>query len=76
MLNRRINSWRASIACAWIHSAEDFFPALTIHCCELAHQLVARLPFCVFGSANAEREQRGDDPNGNVGRGNKKHEKR
>ena len=35
--------------------------------------LVARFPFCIFAGANAEREQRRDDPNGNVGRGNEKH---
>jgi hypothetical protein len=39
----------------WIHPAEYFFPTFTIHCCELAHQLVARFPFCVFARANAER---------------------
>ena len=60
----------------WIHPAEYFFPPLTIHCCEFAHELVARFPFCVFAGANAEREQRGDDPNGNVGRGNEKHKRK
>ena len=59
----------------WIHPAEHFFPTLTIHRCKLAHQLIARLPFCVFAEANAEREQRGDDPDGNVCRGDEKHGK-
>ena len=58
------------------HPAEHFFPPLTIHCCEFAHELVACFPFCVFARANAQREQRGGDPNGNVGRGNEKHGKR
>ena len=59
----------------WIHPAEQFFPALPIHCCEFAHELVARFPFRVFARANAEREQAGDDPNRNVGRGDEKHRK-
>ena len=59
-----------------IHSTEDFFPPLTIHCCEFAHEPVARFPFCVFAGANTQREQHGDDPNGNVGRGNEKHKRR
>jgi hypothetical protein len=60
----------------WIQPAEHFFPPLTIHCREFAHELVARFPFCIFAGANAEREQRGDDPNGNVCRGNEKHKRR
>ena len=39
----------------WIHPAEHLFPTLTIHCCEFAHELVARFPFCVFARANADR---------------------
>ena len=58
-----------------IHPAEHFFPTLTIHCCEFAHELVARFPFCVFGRADAEREKPGDDPHGNVSRGDEKHKK-
>ena len=57
----------------WIHPTEHFFPTLTIHCCEFAHEPVARFPFCVFARANAEREQHGHDPNRNVCRGDKKH---
>jgi hypothetical protein len=60
----------------WIHSAEHLFPAFAIHCCEFAHEPVARFPFCVFAKANAQRQQRGDDPNSNVSRGNEKHGKR
>ena len=60
----------------WIHPAEYFFPAFAIHSCEFAHELIARFPFCVLARANAEREQRGDDPNGNVGRGDEKHKRR
>src|SRR5205823_10137457 len=60
----------------WIHPTEHFFPTLTIHCCEFAHEPVARFPFCVFAHANAEREQHGHDPNRNVCRGDKKHKKR
>ena len=59
-----------------IHPAEYFFPAFAIHCCKVAHQPVARFPFCVFAGANTQREQGGDDPNGNVGRGNEKHKRR
>jgi hypothetical protein len=57
----------------WIHPTEHFFPTLTIHCCEFAHEPVARFPFCVFARANAEREQHGHDPNRNVCPGDKKH---
>ena len=57
----------------WIHPTENFFPTLTIHCCEFAHEPVARFPFCVFARANAEREQQGHDPNRNVCPGDKKH---
>src|SRR4029453_19567665 len=60
----------------WIHPAKHLFAAFTVHCCELAHELVARFPFCVFACANAECEKRGDDPNGNVGRGDEKHKRR
>src|SRR5436190_16511364 len=60
----------------WIHPAEHLFPTLTIHCCEFAHELVARFPFCVFARANAEREQRGHDPNRDVCRGDEKHKQR
>src|ERR1043166_4782118 len=59
----------------WIHPAEHFVPTLTIHCREFTHELVARFPFCVSAEANAEREKPGDDPNGNVGRGDEKHRK-
>jgi hypothetical protein len=57
----------------WIHSTEHFFPTFPIHCRKFAHELVARFPFREFGRANADREQPGDDPNGNVGRGDEKH---
>src|SRR5215510_12755264 len=60
----------------WIHPTEHFFPAFTIHPCELAHELVARFPFRVFARADAEREQRRDNPNSNVGRCDEKHNKR
>src|SRR5215472_15361340 len=60
----------------WIHPTEHFFPSLTIHCCKFAHELVARFPFCVFARSDAEREQRRDNPNSNVGRGDEKHNKR
>ena len=60
----------------WIHPTEHFFPAFTIHRCEFAHELVARFPFRVFARADSEREQRGDNPNCNVGRGYEKHNKR
>ena len=56
-----------------IHPAKNFFPALTIHCCEFAHELVARFPFRVFARANAECEQPGHDPNGNISRSDEKH---
>ena len=60
----------------WIHPTEHFFPAFTIHRCEFEHELVARFPFRVFARADAEREQRGDNPNGNVGCGDEKHNER
>src|SRR4026209_2193451 len=28
-----------------IHPAQHFFPPFSIHCCELAHELVSRFPF-------------------------------
>src|SRR5215471_15837747 len=61
---------------SWIHPTEHFFSAFTIHRCEFAHELVARFPFRIFARANAEREQRRDNPNGNVGCGDEKHNKR
>src|SRR6266487_6965383 len=60
----------------WIHPTEHFFPAFTIHPCEFAHELVARFPFRVFARADAEREQRRNNPNSNVGCGDEKHNKR
>ena len=60
----------------WIHPAEQFFPTLTIHCCEFANQLIARFPFCVFARADAEREQGGHDPNGDVSGGDEQHKSR
>ena len=57
----------------WIHSTEHLFPTFPIHCCEFAHELVPRLPFRVFGRANAEREQHRDNPDRNVGRSDKEH---
>jgi hypothetical protein len=41
-----------------IHAAEDLLTAFRVHGCQLAHQFVARLPFCVFAPANAGREKR------------------
>ena len=60
----------------WIHPAEQFFPTLTVHRRELAHELVACFPFCIFAETNAKREQGGDDPDRNVCRGDQKHESR
>lgn len=57
----------------WIHSAKNLFAAFAIHCCEFAHELIARFPFCVFAKADAEREERGGDPNGNISPGDEKH---
>ena len=57
----------------WIHSAEHFFPTLTIHCRKFAHPLIARFPFCVFARADAECEQRRCNPNGNVSCGDEEH---
>ena len=58
------------------HPAEHFFPTFTIHCCEFAHQLIARFPFCVLAQANAQREQRGYDPNSNVSGGDEEHKRK
>ena len=60
----------------WIHSAKHLFTTLTIHSCEFAHQLIARFPFCVLAQANAEREQRGYDPNSNVSGGDEEHKRK
>jgi hypothetical protein len=56
-----------------MHPAEHFLPALAIHCCEFAHELVPSFPFRIFSRADAEREQRGDDPHRNVCCGHEKH---
>ncbi len=56
-----------------IHPAKHFFPTFPIHCCEFAHELVARFPFCVFGRANPKRQKRGDDPDRNVCRSDQEH---
>ena len=51
------------------HATEQFFPAFWVHGCQFAHQFVTRFPFRVFAPANAEREQSGDGPNGNISSG-------
>ena len=56
-----------------IHPAEHLFPAIPIHRCEFAHELVPSFPLCVFTPANAEREQSRQDPNRNVRRSDQKH---
>ena len=60
----------------WVHPAEHFFPSISIHCCKLAHQLVARFPSCVFGRANPKGKERRQDPDGNICRRDQKHKKR
>ena len=50
----------------WIHSAENFFTALVIHGCQVAHQLVACSPFRILAQTDADRQKRGDDPNGDI----------
>ena len=55
-----------------VHATEHFFAAFRIHRRQFAHQLVAALPFRILSRANADRQKRRDDPNGNICR---RHEK-
>jgi hypothetical protein len=55
-----------------IHSTKHLLAAFRVHRGEFAHQFVACFPFGVFARANANREKRGDDPNGNVCRGHER----
>jgi hypothetical protein len=50
----------------WIHAAENFFTALVIHGCQVAHQFVARSPFRILAQTDADRQKRGDDPNRDI----------
>src|SRR5438552_18907886 len=50
----------------WIHPTEHFFPTLTIHCCEFAHDTVVRYPFCVFACSHADRDTHGTELTLNV----------
>lgn len=50
----------------WIHAAENFFPALPIHGCQVAHQFVARSPFRILAQTDTDRQKRGDDPNSDI----------
>ena len=52
-----------------VHATEHLFPPFRIHGCQFTHQLIVRLPFRILARANADRQKRGDDPNGNVRRG-------
>ena len=54
------------------HTAKNFFTALRIHGYQVAHELVARFPFCILAKANTDRQKRRDDPNGDICR---RHEK-
>jgi hypothetical protein len=55
-----------------IHAAENFFTALRIHGCQVAHQFVARSPFRILAQTDADRQKRGDDPNSDVCRGHER----
>jgi len=50
----------------WIHAVENFFTALVIHGCQVAHQFVARSPFRILAQTDADRQKRGDDPNRDI----------
>jgi hypothetical protein len=56
----------------WIHAAENFFTALLIHGCQVAHEFVARSPFRILAQTDADRQKRGDDPNSDVCRGHER----
>jgi hypothetical protein len=49
-----------------IHAAENFFTALLIHGCQVAHQFVARSPFRILAQTDADRQKCGDDPNSDI----------
>ena len=55
-----------------VHATEHFFPPFRIHGCQFAHHLIARLPFRILARANADRQKRGDDPDGDICRSHKK----
>jgi hypothetical protein len=50
----------------WIHAAENFFTALLIHGCQVAHEFVARSPFRILAQTDADRQKRGYDPNSDI----------
>ena len=52
-----------------IHATKHFFPAFRIHGCEFAHQLIARPPLRVLAATDSHCQQRGENPNRNVGGG-------
>src|SRR5919106_3514729 len=49
-----------------VEAAKHFFAAFRVHGRKFAHELVARFHFRVTTPADADREQRGYYPNGNL----------
>ena len=76
MLNRRINSWRASIACAGFIRLSTFSRRSRSIAASSRTSWLRAFHFAYLPGANAKREQRGHDPNRNVCRGDEKHTKR
>jgi len=55
-----------------VEAAEHFFANNRVHGCEFAHEFVARLPFGITTPADANGQQGGDCPNGDVSSGDQK----
>ncbi len=53
----------------WAQAAEHFLTALRVHGRQLAHEFVARFPFRITTTADANRKQRRYYPNGDVSSG-------
>jgi hypothetical protein len=55
-----------------VKTAEHFFANGWVHHCEFAHEFVARLPFSITTPADADGQQRGYCPNGDISSGDQK----
>jgi hypothetical protein len=51
-----------------VEATEDFFTTIGVHGDEIAHEFFARLVFGVLAPADPDRNQGGDDPDGEVHR--------
>lgn len=52
-----------------IEAAENLFAPVGIHRGKVADEFLARLIFCVLAPTDPDRDESGDDPNDDVGRG-------